>query len=589
VQVKQNGETRTVNVEVIPLKNLPARCFLILFDDVERSARAVPATSSRKQTSGAARTQRRSGKQEESRLVAGLQRELAEMADYLQTVQEGHEATNEELQASNEEVQSANEELQSVNEELETSKEELESTNEELTTVNEELANRNVELNRLNSDLVNLQTSTHLAIVLLGRDLTIRRFSVQAEKQFNLVAADVGRPIGNVRHNLDLSDLESFVSEVIASVREAEREVRDKAGRWYSLRVRPYLTLDNKVDGAVMVLVDIDALKRAGEALATSAAIVDSSDDAIISKSLEGIIVTWNKGAERLFGYTAQEAIGQPITMLIPPDRLQEESDILTRLRRGERVNHYETIRIRKDGSSLEISLTISPIRNEKGDIIGASKIARDISERKQAEERQRLLTNELAHRGKNLLAVVQAIVSRSLSGERPLAEAREVLARRIHALARSQSIPAAEGLEGTSVTAILQGEFEAFSDRVEAVGPDLMLNSKSAQTFALLVHELATNASKHGALSRQGGQVAIHWSIEGEGAEARFKFQWQERGGPAVTLPSRQGFGRMLLEKAVAQDFDTQPKIKFAPEGLAYEIDVPLSAMVAGGGLGRA
>jgi two-component system CheB/CheR fusion protein len=198
-----------------------------------------------------------------SRRVAELEHELSETRDYLQSIQEQHEASNEELQASNEEVQSANEELQSVNEELETSKEELESANEELTTVNEEMANRNTELTRLNADLSNLQTSTKLPIVVVARDLTIRRFSVPAEKIFNLLATDVGRPISGVRHNLDLTDLDGFIGEVIATVREQEREVRDRAGRWYFLRARPYLTLDNKIDGAVLVLVDIDALKRA--------------------------------------------------------------------------------------------------------------------------------------------------------------------------------------------------------------------------------------------------------------------------------------------------------------------------------------
>jgi len=221
-----------------------------------------------------------------------LETDLADTRDYLQSIQEQHEAVNEELQASNEEVQSANEELQSVNEELETSKEELESTNEELTTVNEELINRNAELTHLNSDLVNLQTSIKLAIVLLGRDLTIRRFSAQAETLFNLLANDVGRPIGKIRHDFIFkgnlrdhetqqagrqvkrtdghateavdspSDLEGLIADVIVDVREHEQEVQDKEGRWYSLRVRPYFTLDNKVDGAVLVLVDITDLKR---------------------------------------------------------------------------------------------------------------------------------------------------------------------------------------------------------------------------------------------------------------------------------------------------------------------------------------
>ena len=166
-------------------------------------------------------------------------------------------------------MQSANEELQSVNEELETSKEELESANEELITVNDEMSNRNVELNRLNNDLVNLQTSTRLAIILLGRDLAIRRFSPQAERQFELTAADIGRPVGHIRHNLVLGaatptgaspdrgapgsprectlELERMASEVIGAVREQECEVRDRQGRWHLVSVRPYLTLDGKV------------------------------------------------------------------------------------------------------------------------------------------------------------------------------------------------------------------------------------------------------------------------------------------------------------------------------------------------------
>ncbi|MBA2593297.1 MAG: PAS domain-containing protein [Gammaproteobacteria bacterium] len=265
VRVEQNGKTRPVNLEVIPLKKLRERCFLVVFEEaghVGDAADSAPLPTPRPA---------------ESRRVADLERESFEMRDYLQSIQEQYEAANEELQASSEEVQSANEELQSINEELETSKEELESTNEELTTVNEERANRNAELNRLNSDLVNLQTSTKLAVVLVGRDLSIRRFTPQAEKQFDLLATDVGRPISYIRHNLVFaddagspSDLEDLSAEVIDSVREQEHEVRDKSGRWYSLRVRPYMALDNKVDGAALVLVDIDALKWAEQAVAAA-------------------------------------------------------------------------------------------------------------------------------------------------------------------------------------------------------------------------------------------------------------------------------------------------------------------------------
>ena len=279
VRVQQNGASRTVSVAVIPLKNLRDRAFLILFEDARRGARVA-----RGEAAPDPDNSRVSGKQDR-RHNASLQRELAETRDYLQSIQEQHEAASEELQASNEEVQSANEELQSINEELETSKEELESSNEELTTVNEEMAHRNTELNRLNADLSNFQASTKLPIVLLARDLTIRRFSAPAEKLFNLLAGDVGRPLSGVRHKLVLPEvgevlskrdgpppthpapfpLEDFLREVIDAVREQEREVRDINGHWYSLRARPYMTVDNKIDGAVLVLVDINDLKRTEE------------------------------------------------------------------------------------------------------------------------------------------------------------------------------------------------------------------------------------------------------------------------------------------------------------------------------------
>ncbi|MES1195972.1 MAG: CheR family methyltransferase, partial [Steroidobacter sp.] len=272
VRVTHEGKTRRVHLEVIPLKNLPERCFLIVFEEAQQ--KGGTGTTAREKANNVRVTA--AGKQSESRRIADLEAELAETRDYLQSMQEHSEAVNEELQAANEEVQSANEELQSINEELETSKEELESANEELITINEEMSHRNMELNRLNGDLINFQTSTRLAIVLLGRDLTIRRFSAQAEKQFELLATDIGRPISRVRHNLVLApcgdettpDLDEFVAQAIANVRESERDVRDKEGHWYSLRVRPYMTLDNRVDGAVLVFVDINALKRSEQVVA---------------------------------------------------------------------------------------------------------------------------------------------------------------------------------------------------------------------------------------------------------------------------------------------------------------------------------
>jgi PAS domain S-box-containing protein len=176
----------------------------------------------------------------------------------------------------------------------------------------------------------------------------------------------------------------------------------------------PLFNDSEKLVGAVNTLVDITDRKKAEEAAQRLAAIIESSDDAIISKDLNGIINSWNSGAERLFGYTAEEAIGQPIIMVIPADRQGEEPTILERLRQGLRVDHFETVRQRKDGTLVDISLTVSPVKNAKGEVVGASKIARDISERKAAQEQQRLLFREMNHRIRNLFTLAGTIVSLS-------------------------------------------------------------------------------------------------------------------------------------------------------------------------------
>src|SRR5262249_38417951 len=175
---------------------------------------------------------------------------------------EEQRTTNEELRSANEEIQSSNEELQSINEELETAKEELQSTNEELTTVNEELQNRNDELSRVNNDLNNLLGSVNIPIVMLGNDLRIRRFTPVSEKVMNLIPTDVGRPITDIKTNLRISDLKQAVTSVIDSLEIQENQVEDNNGRWYSMRIRPYRTMDNKIDGVVIVLIELDPRLR---------------------------------------------------------------------------------------------------------------------------------------------------------------------------------------------------------------------------------------------------------------------------------------------------------------------------------------
>jgi len=226
------------------------RFFLVLFQEAAAEARPPAAP--------AAETQPTPPDQK----AAQLQHELGALREYLQSVIEEQESTNEELKSANEEILSANEELQSTNEELQTAKEEAQSANEELATVNEELRHRNSELGRVNNDLVNLLGGVGIPIVMVGRDLRIRRFTPPAEKAFNLIQTDVGRPISNITPNLAVDDFPGLITRVIDTLTPYEGEVKDKAGHWHSLRIRPYITLDNMIDGASIVLLDIDSIRR---------------------------------------------------------------------------------------------------------------------------------------------------------------------------------------------------------------------------------------------------------------------------------------------------------------------------------------
>ncbi|HEX6284207.1 MAG TPA: PAS domain-containing protein, partial [Pyrinomonadaceae bacterium] len=262
VQLRSNGTNREIALEVVPVKLPGAQpaCFLVLFHDAaDQTPAPIPSTKSRKPAANEKR-----GKQLD---FIRLQQELAATKEYLQSLAEQQDAANEELRSANEEILSSNEELQSTNEELETAKEELQSANEELTTVNEQLQHRNVELSQLNNDMNNLMSSTHIPVVMVGTDLRIRRFTQPAKKIMNLLPGDIGRPISDIKGATSVADLDKLVQSVIETVQPQERVAQDRNGRWLSLRVTPYRTDDNRIDGAVLLLVDVDTQKKAEEVL----------------------------------------------------------------------------------------------------------------------------------------------------------------------------------------------------------------------------------------------------------------------------------------------------------------------------------
>jgi two-component system CheB/CheR fusion protein len=254
IQIKNgNGDgaadtVRVLNFEVVPIRmgNLKELYFMVVFEESLAAPRAHATRPSK---------EARESDSAVSRRITKLEQELGATKEYLQSVIETQEATNEELQSANEEILSSNEELQSTNEELETAKEELQSANEELSTVNDELRNRNQEVTLINNDLTNLFASIDFAVVIVGSDLSIRRFTPQAQKSLGLIPADVGRPLTNINPTIEIPDLQSLVLQVMSNLRPVDRQITDGDGARYQLRILPYRTPENKIDGAIITII----------------------------------------------------------------------------------------------------------------------------------------------------------------------------------------------------------------------------------------------------------------------------------------------------------------------------------------------
>ncbi len=316
------------------------------------------------------------------------------------------------------------------------------------------------------------------------------------------------------------------------------------------------------------------ALRESKEQFRWLASIVEFSDDAIVGKNLDGVIQSWNRGAERLFGYLSEEVIGKPITIVIPPERMHEEALILDCIRRGDRIEHYETVRRRKDGSLMDVSLTISPVRDAAGNIAGASKIARDITDRKRSEAQMSVLAREAEHRAKNLLANVAAMVALSQSDTPD--GIKQAIAGRIEALANVHSLFARSRWTGAELGTLVKQELSPYSRggelRTRIDGPTVMLKPDLAQAMAVAVHELATNAAKYGALSDAKGRVRVEWSHTSGG---QLVLRWKEEGGPPVKPPTREGFGtHMIVTMIRGQQGDVQ--LDWPADGLLCAIVLP-------------
>jgi two-component system, chemotaxis family, CheB/CheR fusion protein len=384
LRVKTNGDFTTVHLTVRPVSPGPdaavSPClFLVIFEQaLEQPLMRVDAAGPKKAAGIAS--------EDTDARIAALKLELRAKEEYLQTSNEELETSNEELKSSNEEMQSVNEELQSTNEELETSKEELQSVNEELATINAEMQQKVADLTRANNDMNNLLAGTGIGTIFVDHQLRILRFTPAASQVINLILSDVGRPVGHIVSNLvGYDSLVGDMAAVMETLVPKEIEVQAKTGDWYSLRIRPYRTLENVIEGAVITFVDITEQKRLQESLRELeadrrlAVVVRDSNDAVTVQDLEGRILAWNPEAERMYGWSEAEALTMNVRDLIPKCFHEETLAVVRKLVRAAALAPYRTQRITRDGRTLEVMLTASALLNAAGEVYAITTTEREL------------------------------------------------------------------------------------------------------------------------------------------------------------------------------------------------------------------
>lgn len=366
LRIKTNGHHELVNVTVRPLISSAGRSellFVVIWEIApERPAPEPPP--------------RRGGKPVTADVVARLRRDLLAKEEHLRSANEELQRSTEALQSSNEEMQSVNEELQSVNEELETSKEELQSVNEELCTVNAELQAKVHSLSRANNDMNNLLAGTGIGTVFVDHELRILRFTPAASAIINLIQSDIGRPVAHIASNLLHYDrLVADTRQVLDTLQPRETEVQTAEGRFYTLRIQPYRTLENVIEGAVISFVDITATVRAREELRKAndllrlAVVAGDPRDALVIQDLHGVTIAWNAGAEALYRWPASEAVGRALRDRVPAAFLRAEQAKLNEVARGESVPPYPAERTAKGGGVVEVQVTATALVDAAGKI----------------------------------------------------------------------------------------------------------------------------------------------------------------------------------------------------------------------------
>jgi PAS domain S-box-containing protein len=360
---------------------------------------------------------------------------------------------------------------------------------------------------------------------------------------------------------------------------------RDGIYRWFLSRAMPIRDDAEHVIRWFGTNTDITEHLEEAERNAQLATIVATSADGIISMSSDGVIQSWNPGAERMFGYTADEVIGKSERLLFAEDAGEEFEEKYRHLRHGEHVLR-DTVRRRKDGSMLDVAINVAPMRRPDGKIFGVSAIFRDITERKGVEKHLRMVMRELSHRTKNLLAVIVAMVRQTARTSTDVSVLQAQLIQRLHSLSASHDLLVAEDWTGASLEELIRAVLQPFignsSEAVVCRGQPVFVNATAAQNLGLALHELATNAAKYGALSTSAGRVRVMWGFEPDDTGTlRLVLRWEEQGGPKVVPPAIKGFGHVVIERVVGQALSASVDYEFAPEGVRWSIAMPLEFVV--------
>ncbi|MFL6579050.1 MAG: chemotaxis protein CheB [Povalibacter sp.] len=512
-----------------------------------------------------------------------LHEELKIAHERLNASRQEYQVATQDLRAANEELQSINEEYRSTAEELETSKEELQSMNEELQTVNSELKSKLEHISSAHNDLQNLTAATEVGTLFLDTELRIRMFTAPVAEIFNIAGSDVGREITDFTHRMVYDGIERDAQKVLRDLTPLESVVESKGGRSYMMRVRPYRTVEDRIDGVVITFVDISARLIAERQLIESERryhmLFDSIDEGFCiievmfdadSNPVDYRFIDVNAAFERQTGL--KSAMGKTMRSLLPAHE-QSWFDIYGRIAVSKQAERFENYAAGLGRHYEVYAFPVSGSDNRVGILFN------DVTKRKESERHLRLMVAELDHRVKNTLAVVQAIAQQSFKHQDIDPGRRKAFEGRLAALAAAHNILTLTHWEKAAlhdVVASVVASCGGREHRFDIQGPAIDLHASQAVPIAMALHELCTNAVKYGAFSVDRGRVKLEWSVT-KAPETRLRMEWKEIDGPPVKVPTHRGFGSMMVEQALAYEFGGTATIQFLTDGVLCVIDGPM------------